>query len=648
MRVTTPEAPAISVRYALALIVLAATLSLALYVPTFRNSWAFDDISYINTSANVLAGRLSLTSALLLAHNEHVVPAFRLLFLVYLKLFGLNVVVWRVMTALVHAASAVFVALLAWRYSGKARAGAAAAITYVAPCGFSSMFIWFPSGAAVPLAFAALTGASALLAWRSHLRARRIIAGIAVVGALLTWRSFAPMAFLPAIIDEIERRREGARGPIGAFSFFCLGAIVSVVLAGRGLVTEHVESSVRHGLPHAMFLVLVAPFRFFFPGLSIAGDDSGRSTAILGSTLGVAVGGAVAALLVALWRRGVPLLARVAALTAIPPIGVLFLIGLFRFRLTFLELYELDRYFFPLLIPIALLFGAITASISLDGWPRLARITFALALGAGVACEIGLHRRAMLRLVPFEVYAVHGRGFAALERLVHCLESAGPIEIPHDRLLYAGMCDRVDSAVLTNVLSDGKRLRLGGAHVDEKRLNPLLDDWAREIGESVPFVRVIDGRLINTHFPTTVDFSKESFDTSILGFQGWEKPFRWMGRRGELFVMLGSSDLTLSLAAPLSDLRRTHPAWTSIPVHVSLVDTETGFAAPLGVIEIKEDGVHDYRLPTSPMTSHGGIGLIVQITFDCDHVWKPSEVYGTADRNDRTIQVFSAGTGFSP
>lgn len=132
MRVSTPEAPAISVRYALALIVLAATLSLALYVPTFRNSWAYDDISYINTSANVLAGRLSLTSALLLAHNEHVVPAFRLLFLVYLKLFGLNVVVWRVMTALVHAASAVFVALLAWRYSGKARAGAAAAITYVA------------------------------------------------------------------------------------------------------------------------------------------------------------------------------------------------------------------------------------------------------------------------------------------------------------------------------------------------------------------------------------------------------------------------------------------------------------------------------------------------------------------------------------
>jgi hypothetical protein len=648
VRVTTPEAPAISVRYALALIVLAATLSLALYVPTFRNSWAYDDISYINTSANVLAGRLSLTSALLLAHNEHVVPAFRLLFLVYLKLFGLNVVVWRVMTALVHAASAVFVALLAWRYSGKARAGAAAAITYVAPCGFSSMFIWFPSGAAVPLAFAALTGASALLAWRNHLRARRIIAGIAVVGALLTWRSFAPMAFLPAIIDEIERRREGARGPIGAFSFFCLGAVLSVVLAGMGLITEHEKSSVVHGLPRAIFLVLVAPFRFFFPGLSIAGDDSGRSTALLGSTLGVAVGAVVILLLVALWRRGVPPLAHVAVFSTIPPLCVLFLIGFFRVGWTYLEIYELDRYFFPLLIPIALLSGAIAASTSLADWPRFARITFALALTACVTAEIGLHRRAMLRLVPFEVYAAHGRCFAALDRLVHRLESAGPIEIPHDRLWCAGLSDRVDSAVLTNVLSDGKRLRLGGAHVDEQRLNPLFDEWAREIGEAVPFVRVIDGRLINTHYPTTVDFSKEPSDGSIIGFRDWERPFRWMGRRGELFVMLASSDLELRLAAPVSDLRRAHPAWTSIPVHVSLVDTETGFVAPLGVIEITEDGVHDYRLPTSPMTSHGGIGLIVQITLDCDRVWKPSEVYGTADRNDRTIQVFSAGTRFSP
>ncbi|HEX7677143.1 MAG TPA: hypothetical protein VF713_03395, partial [Thermoanaerobaculia bacterium] len=378
------------------------------------------------------------------------------------------------------------------------------------------------------------------------------------------------------------------------------------------------------------------------------GDDSGRSTAVLGITLGVAVGAVVLALLAALWRSGVPPLARVAALSAIPPIGVFFLIGLYRFRLTFLDLYESDRYFYLLLIPIALLSGAIAASISLADWPRLARVTFAFALSAGVTCEIGLHRRAMLRLVPFEVYAVHGRSFAALERLVHHLESAGPIEIPHDRVWYAGMCDRVDSAVLTNVLSDGKRLRLGGAHVDEQRLNPLLDDWAREIGETVPFVRIIDGHLINTHFPTNLDFSKESFDTLILGFHGWERPFRWMGSRGELFVMLGSSDLTLSLAAPVSDLRRSYPAWTSIPVHVSLVDTETGFAAPLGVIEITEDGVHDYRLPTSPMTSHGGIGLIVQITLDCDRVWKPSEVYGTADRNDRTIQVFSAGTRFSP
>jgi len=629
----------------LALILLAAALSLALYFPTFRYSWGFDDTEYINVSANVLAGKLSLTSALLLPHDEHVVPAFRILFLAYLKLFGLKAVVWRVMTALVHAASAVFVALLAWRYSGKARAGIAAAIVYVASCGFSSMGVWFPSGAAVLLLFAALTGASALLAWREHLHARRIIAGIAVIAALLTWRSYAPMALLPAIIDEIERRREGARGSIGAFSFFCIAAILSVVLGGMGLTTVHIESDLVLGLPRAIFLVLVAPFRFFLPGVPIVAADPHRSTALLGSTLGITIGAVVFALLAALWRRGVPPLARVAALSLIPPFGVLVLIGLIRFQVTYLEIYDTDRYFFPLLIPIALLSGAIAASISFADWPRGARIAFALALVTAGASEIALHRRAMLRLIPVGIYVVNGHRYATLEQLVHRLDKAGPIEIPDNTILFPGMYDHIATSVLTNVLSDGKRLRLGSTHVDERRLNPLLDAWAREIGEPVPFLHVVDGRLVNEHIPTIIDFSKGSFDDWVSGLRDWEKPYRWLPRRGNMTTMLATSDLELRLAAPLSDLRRTHPAWTSIPVHVTLVDEETGVAAPLGVIDITEDGVHDYRLPVTP-ASRSLIGRFVVIVLDCDHVWKPSEVYGTSDTRDRTVQVYSAGTRF--
>jgi hypothetical protein len=645
--VTTRRAPAISVRYALGLILLTAALSLALYFPTLRYSWAFDDIEYMNVSAEFLAGKLSLLSALAIPHDEHVVPLFRLLFLTYMKLFGLNAVLWRVLSVLVHAASAVFVALLAWRYSGKERAGVAAAIVYAASCGFSSMFVWFPSGAAVPLSFAALTGASALLAWRDHLRVRRIIAGIAVVAALLAWRSFAPMAFLPAIIDEIERRLEGARRPIGAFSLFCLAAIASVVLGGMPLITVHVESNTLHGLPRSLFLVLVAPFRFFFPSLPIIASDTGRSTALLGSALGVTVGAVIIALLAVLWRRGVPRLARVATLCAIPPVGAISLIGLFRSQMTYLETYDADRYFYPLLIPIALLAGAVAASISLAGCSRGTRIAFALALVAVGTGEIAIHQRAMLRWIPVGAYVAHGHRFATLDRLVRRLESAGPMEIPDDRIWFPGMYQRIETAVLTNILSDGHRLHIGSTHIDPGRLNPLLDAWAIEQGEAVPFVRVIDGNLVNTRLPTIVDFSKAPCDDLVLGFLEWEKPFRWMGARSNLTAMVATSDLELRLAAPLSDLRRRYPAWTSMPVHVTLVDGESGYTADLGVINITEDGVHDYRLPVTSLTSHAGIGGFATIVLQCDHVWKPSEIYGTADRRERSVQVFSAGTRFS-
>src|SRR4051794_12851885 len=102
-RVGQSEAPAIPMRYLLALSTLAIALSIALYYPTFRSAWALDDIEYINVSASVLAGERSLWSAILLAHDEHVVPLFRLIFYGYLKLFGMNVTLWRVTTALVHA-----------------------------------------------------------------------------------------------------------------------------------------------------------------------------------------------------------------------------------------------------------------------------------------------------------------------------------------------------------------------------------------------------------------------------------------------------------------------------------------------------------------------------------------------------------------
>ncbi|MEA2162310.1 MAG: hypothetical protein QOK37_437 [Thermoanaerobaculia bacterium] len=640
------QASAMPLRYLLALSVLASAITFALYYPTFRSAFALDDIEFINVTAAVLAGKRSLWSALLLPHDEHVAPLLRLLFLLYLKLFGLNATLWRVTTALVHACSAVCIGLIAWRYSGTPRAAVAATVVYVLPCGFSSMSIWCPSGAGVPIAFAALTGASALLAWRRHLRARRIIAGIAVLLALLFWRSFAPMALLPAVIDEIERRGAGARRPVGPFTIFCLGAIAFVVAGGARLIMMNVQMNIVHGAPRAIFLLLVTPYRLFFPSLTVIGDDWGRSTALLGVPIGIAAGSIIAALLAALWRNGAPRLAVVAALTAVPTIILLLLIGLYRFNVSYYHFIEADRYFYPLLIPLALLAGAVASSISLSSWPRVTRIVFVCALISGIGSEFTMHRQAMLHRFPAALYARYGRRMATLRLLVHRLEAAAPLELPKNIVWFDEWDRTIDPTVLTNLLSDGKRLRVGD-HADGNRLNPLLDAWAQEIGEKVPYVRVPDGSLVNTHIPMTIDFGAAPFDLWVTGFLEWENPFRWMGRRGELFATLGTSDLDLRLAAPLSDLRRIHPDWSSMPVRVSLRDEESQATIFLGVANITEDGVQQFRFSTKALRARFGSGRISNTILDCERVWTPAEIYGTRDTRERTVQVYSGGTHFS-
>ncbi|HEX9671079.1 MAG TPA: hypothetical protein VGC93_16550, partial [Thermoanaerobaculia bacterium] len=70
--------------------VLAAALLLAvlLYLPTLGNSWAYDDVDYINQTADYLAGEHGLAATLFRPQGEHIVAGFRLLLLGSLRLFG--------------------------------------------------------------------------------------------------------------------------------------------------------------------------------------------------------------------------------------------------------------------------------------------------------------------------------------------------------------------------------------------------------------------------------------------------------------------------------------------------------------------------------------------------------------------------------
>ncbi|HUP62187.1 MAG TPA: hypothetical protein VNA69_17405 [Thermoanaerobaculia bacterium] len=71
-----------------------------------------------------------------------------------------------------------------------------------------------------------------------------------------------------------------------------------------------------------------------------------------------------------------------------------------------------------------------------------------------------------------------------------------------------------------------------------------------------------------------------------------------------------------------------------------------GYTARLGTIEITKDGVQTYRLPETAVITKAGLGRLVRIVLECDRVWRPSEVYGTADAREHTVQLYSFGTDF--
>lgn len=636
-------------RFVPAVSALSVALSLALYLPTFGNAFAYDDIDYVNLAGRVLSGQLGLWKTLFYPHSEHLVAVFQALFFAYLRLIGIDALPWRVFIAIVHSLSAILLAIVARRYAGTARAGMATAIVYTGACGFSSMWIWFPTGATVPLLMAMLTGAAALLAWRDHLMVRRLIAGALVVLALFTESAFAPMALLPAVIDEYERRREGRRG-VGLFTGWTVAVILAVaalVVKLRNNLSAPLSIDVRSGVPRAMFLVLSAPFRFFVPGTPIV-TSSDTHYAMLGCVFGITIASAVAIVLVGLWRGGVPPLAVVAGLTLTGSLGVIALIGLGRWHASYASLFDTDRYYFPLLVPVALLAGAVASSISFEGWPRPARLLLLLFLSAAVLGELALQRRAMLASIPNLIYSRHRARLRSLTRLAETLDRAGPIEIPRQLLWFPDLHNgRLSSDVLTEILCRGcTHLHLGTKPLDAAataRLNVLLEQWARDAGEPLPFLRVVNGRIVNERVQWRVDFAEGDCASRVSGFHEWRKPYRWMTQRGEVALNVSYEKLTITMAAPISELRHRF-GWSSLAVRASLLDTDSGLTVPLGTATIDQDGVRSYTFPTTPFDSIFGSGRDARLILVCNHTWTPVAPDVSGDPLPRSVQLFAAGT----
>lgn len=641
--------PLTTSRFVATLAALSVACSVGLYWPTFASSWISDDIDYINKGAAVLAGEVPLAKALFTPNAEHLVVGFQALFFAYLRFAGIDAFGWRVGIAIVHALSAISLGILARRYAGSGRAGITTALVYVGSCGFTSMWIWQPNGSPVPLMMAMLTGAAALLASRDQLTRRRILAGALVLAALFTESTFAPMALLPAVVDEYERRRAGFRR-LGLFSGWTVAAIISVAALGAAISRSNahpIAIDLTEGLPRAAFLVFTAPFRFLLPGVPIIAATDVR-VGVLGSVLGITVASIVTALLVALWRRGAPQLVIVSALSLLGPLGVILLIGIGRSSNTYLGLYQTDRYYFPLIVPISLLAGAVAGSVALQGWSRFSRGLLLASLSIALLGEVALHRRAMLGSIPNSVYAKHEARFESLAHLTAMLDRAGPIELPRQVVWFSDLHNgKLRTSVLTHVLCrscDG--LRLGSETVDAAtaaRLNSVLGEWARGSREPQPSLRVVNGRLVNEDIHWSVDFSLTGFDDRVSGFHRWVKPYRWMDQRGEVALIAGVSDITVTIAAPISALR-SRLGWDALLVRVTLVDLESDLRFPIGTARIVKDGAQTFSFSTAPFRSRLGTGRKARLLLEADRTWTPPEAEAAGDQRPRSVQLFAAGS----
>jgi hypothetical protein len=646
----------------LALAVLA--VGLIQLFPTFRLAYAYDDLDCLNIAADVLAGKASYWEVAFRPHNEHLMPLMRMAYHASAAWFGIDATPFRLAVFGAHLMTAWFLGLLALRYSGRKAAALATGVAYVLPCGLSSMMLWVIVASGVPIGLVGLSGALLALAHRETLGVprARLLAGAGCLWALLAGSSLMPLLVGPLLLDERERRRAGDRRPLSPFTAFCLLAMGCCALA-TALLYARVYG---HGpglrllaaLPRAGFLAVIAPYRYFLPGLGLPVEAGRLANLLLWSSLGLAFAAPVAALLLALWRRGASALARVAALTAVGPLGVLLLVGAGRWKWWYGELFEGDRYFFTLLLPLALLAGAAAAGIAemIAGWTARQRLALLACCAVALGAELMLHRRALLERIPMSVFAAHERRFVQLSDLARRLEAAAsrlppgspPLSVPDGDLWFPDVHNhRVSARMLVHVVgAEGPRLRLAPEPVGERDariLNAVFAAWAGAIGEPQLSPRVVAGRLLRARAGEIVDFRAGSQEQAVVaGLYAWEGQYRWLAQRGELALTLKSPSLQLVLAAPIRLLRAAR-GWDAIVLSVTAIDEATRTAVPLGTVRVTDDGPSAYTVDASPFLARFG-GRSARLLLAADHTWRPSEVMGSRDYRDLSVMVLAAGS----
>ena len=644
----------------------AAALGLYLYGPTFHGSYAYDDIDYLNHAADVLAGRAPFWDVLFRPQGEHFVPVLRLLLTASATLFGTDATPLRLLVFASHILSALFLALTARRLLRDDAAGLVTGVLYVLPSGFSSMWLWFPSGGCVPIGIAGVTGALAAIVHADSIGRTRagLLAAGGCVFALACDNSLVPLLAAPFFLSIAERRRAGDRRLASRLEVFlaALGALALLAtrlfytrLTGASLHTEPIAA-----LKRFVFLACAAPFRYLFPGPSVVrplGVVEGfpKMEAAFGIVVALAAVAAILVLLTPATRRGA-----VAALATLPAgLGFLALVGIARWNYPYEELFDGDRYFFPLLIPAALLAG--TAAAAFRERLRADRRLRAAFLGVALVAfglETLLHRRAMLYRVSWDVYAVHAKRFDTLTRLAGMLADAAralppdapPLAVPDTNLFFPDVHNgRISTRFLLTISNrrPTPRLVLARSPVgprDASILNGIFEAWAREIGVT-PWFAVENGEIRDLHRPDVVDFVISAQEADVpSGFYAWAQPTRWMARRGVVRVVLSAPKLRVEFACPVAALEAARPLAPVPVLDVALEDPDGGEPVPLGAI--RPDGsawrAYDLAVPEAFWARHHGTP--VRVVLASRSTWRPADVLpGSRDARELSVEVFRIG-----
>ncbi|HSB63866.1 MAG TPA: hypothetical protein VLJ18_06850, partial [Thermoanaerobaculia bacterium] len=573
-----------------------ALLGLWLYAPTFRASYAHDDMDFLNLAADLLSGRAPFWSVLFRPQGDHFVPVMRFLLTASAALFGTNATPLRLLVFAAHLLSALFIALTARRVLRDDAASLVAGILYVLPCGFSSMLVWFPSAGGVPIGVAGLTGALAAIVHADTLGRTRagLLAAAGCAFALACDNTLVPLLAGPFFVSIVERRRAGDRRVASRLEVF-LVALAALALLATWLAYARQTGVVLHTEPLAalkrfVFLACVAPFRYVFPGPSVLQPYGvvewfPKMEATFGIVIALTVVAAFLVLLTPSTRRGLAV-----ALATLPVgLGYMALAAIARWNYPYAELFDADRYFFLLLISAALFAGFAAAALHerLRADRRLTAVLLGLALAA-FGLEALLHRRAMLYRATLDVYASHARRFATLTRLAGMLADAArslppdapALEVPDTNLFFPDVHNgRISTRFLLTISNrrPTPRLVLARGPVgprDASLLNGVFGAWARELGAE-PWFAVEGGEIRDLHRPGVVDFVVSAHAANVLsGFYAWGRPSRWMERRGVVRAVLAGPILRVELACPVDALAKARPP-AAVPIlDVALEDAE--------------------------------------------------------------------------